>query len=128
MKKLLVCLVMVYAGVVVRAATFTPTTTSDFPVSGTGVSVNTGTGVISGGAGNGQITLRSAVIAADAHPGSVINIPAGVYTLTIAGDDGDGDPDPTIGDLDIATSPITHHGRRPGEHDHSGRDKPVQWH
>ena len=113
MKKLLVCLVMVYAGVVVRAATFTPTTTSDFPVSGTGVSVNTGTGVISGGAGNGQITLRSAVIAADAHPGSVINIPAGVYTLTIAGDDGDGDPDPTIGDLDIATSPITITGAGP---------------
>jgi len=114
MKKLIAWALIVHGAVLVRASTFTPTTTSDPPVSGAGVSVNTATGVISGGAGNGQISLRSAVIGANAHPGSVINIPAGVYTLTIAGDDGNGDPDPTIGDLDITTSPITMTGAGPG--------------
>jgi hypothetical protein len=94
------------------AATFTPTSTSDFPVSGSGISVNTSTGVISGGAGSGFITLRSAVIAANANSGSTVNIPAGTYTLTIAGDDGNGDPNPAIGDLDVLAS-ITLKGAGP---------------
>ena len=96
-----------------RAATFTPTSTNDFPVTGAGISVNTASGVISGGAGNGLITLRSAVIAANANSNSTINIPAGVYTLTIAGDDGNVDPNPAIGDLDVLTS-VTIKGAGPG--------------
>jgi hypothetical protein len=95
------------------AATFTPTSTSDFPVTGTGISVNTATGVISGGSGNGLITLRSAVIAANANSGSTINLPAGTYTLTIPGDDGNGDPNPAVGDLDVLAS-ITIKGAGPG--------------
>jgi len=94
----------------VRAATFTPTSTSDYPVSNI---VNTATGVINSGAGAGQITLRSAVIAANANPGSTINIPAGTYTLTIPGDDGSVDPNPTIGDLDVLAS-VTIKGAGPG--------------
>ena len=94
------------------AATFTPTSTNDLPVAGAGVSVNTSSGVISGGTGNGLITLRSAVIAANANPGSTINIPAGTYTLAIGGDDGNGDPDPTVGDLDVLAS-ITIKGAGP---------------
>jgi len=96
-----------------HAASFTPTTTSDFPVSGSGISVNTANGVISGGAGNGQITLRSAVIAANANSGSTINLLAAAYTLTLAGDDGNGDPNPAIGDLDVLAS-ITIKGAGPG--------------
>jgi hypothetical protein len=96
----------------VRAATFTPTTTLDYAVTNSGITVNLSTGVISGGPGSGQITLRSAVIAANASSGSTINIPAGTYTLTIAGDDGDVDPNPTIGDLDVLAS-ITIKGAGP---------------
>jgi large repetitive protein len=97
----------------VWAATFSPTSTSDFPVSGTGISVNTATGVISGGAGNGQITLRSAVIAANANPGSTISLLGQTYTLTIPGDDGNGDPNPAVGDLDVLAS-VTITGVGPG--------------
>jgi hypothetical protein len=94
----------------IEGATFTPNTISDFPVSG---GVNTASGVITGGAGNGLISLRSAVIAANANPGSTINIPAGTYTLSIGGDDGNGDPNPTVGDLDVLSS-ITIKGAGPG--------------
>lgn len=106
MKKLLFLLAIAVSGVASQAGTFSPTTPNDFPVSGTGVSVNTATGVITGGAGSGLITLRSAVIAANANSGSTINIPAGTYTLTIAGDDGSVDPNPAIGDLDVTASII----------------------
>src|SRR5882724_1270705 len=97
----------------INAATFTPTSTGDFPVTGVGISVNTGTGVIVGGAGNGAITLRSAVIAANANAGSTINLSAGTYTLAIPGDDGNADPNPTVGDLDVLAS-ITIKGAGPG--------------
>ena len=97
----------------VWAATFSPTSTSDFPVSGTGISVNTATGVISGGAGNGQITLRSAVLAANANPGSTISLLGQTYTLTIPGDDGNGDPNPAVGNLDVLAS-VTITGVGPG--------------
>ncbi len=100
-------------GTHLNAATFVPTSNIDYPVTGTGISVNTATGVISGGAGNGLITLRSAVIAANANAGSTINVPAGTYTLSIAGDDGNGDPNPAVGDLDVLAS-ITIKGAGPG--------------
>ena len=64
-----------------EANTYTPTVFSDPPVSG---GVNAGTGVITGGVGAGQVSLRSAAIAADANAGAdAINLPAGTYTLTI---------------------------------------------
>ena len=66
------------------AATFVPTTFNDPPISGAGISVNTATGVISGGSGNGLISLRSAVQAANANSGSTINLGVGTYHLTIA--------------------------------------------
>ncbi|GEM_PF-3744561 len=98
----------------VRANTFTVSSTSDFPVSG-GSSVNTATGVISGGAGNGQITLRSAVIAANANAGSTIIIPAGTYQITMHGgvNEGNVDPDPTVGTLSVLAS-VTIQGAGPG--------------
>src|SRR5207247_8853951 len=56
----------------VTPTTYTPTTTSDL----TFTSVNSANGVITGGTGNGQVTLRSAFIAANAHSGTdTINIP-----------------------------------------------------
>src|SRR4051812_2498806 len=58
----------------VTPTTYTPTTTSDL----TFTSVNSSTGVITGGAGNGQVTLRSAFMAANAHAGpDTISVPAG---------------------------------------------------
>src|SRR4051794_15443881 len=50
--------------------TYTPTITTDPAVSGVGISVNATNGVITGGAGNGQVSLRSAVVAANAHAGA----------------------------------------------------------
>jgi hypothetical protein len=97
------------------ANTYTVTSTSDYPVSGAGVSVNTTTGVISGGASNGQITLRSAVIGANANSGSTIIIPAGTYQLTIppGPNEGNVDPDPTVGTLSVLAS-VTIQGAGPG--------------
>jgi len=46
-------------------------------------------------------SLRSAVIAANSDSGSTIVVPAGTYTLSIAGDDSTTGEDPTIGDLDV---------------------------
>ena len=81
------------------AATFTPTTLGDPPVTG-GVS---GTGVISGGAGNGQVSLRSAVIAANNAGGTNnVNLGSGIYQLTIPGTgETASSGDATIGDLDV---------------------------
>ncbi|HZP65163.1 MAG TPA: Ig-like domain repeat protein, partial [Rudaea sp.] len=64
-------------------AVFTPTIKTDPPISGSGISVNTSTGVITGGTGNGQISLRSAVQAANQNSGSTINLGSGTYALTI---------------------------------------------
>ena len=56
----------------VMALTYTPTVFNDPPVSG---GVNSANGVITGGAGAGQVSLRSAIIAANAHAGAdVINL------------------------------------------------------
>lgn len=48
----------------------------------------------------GDCSLREAVMAANAAPGSTITVPAGTYTLTIPGSD-DATFNPAIGDLDI---------------------------
>jgi len=45
-------------------------------------------------------SLREAVIAANAAPGSTVNVPAGTFTITISGGD-DAATNPTIGDIDI---------------------------
>ncbi len=71
--------------------TFTVTTTADEvavdPAAGTGL------------AADGQVSLRSAIQAANANPGAdTINVPAGTYTLTIAGANEDA---AATGDLDI---------------------------
>ena len=101
-----------------RANNYTPTTFADPPVSGAGVNVNTATGVITGGAGNGLISLRSATIGANANPGSTITLIAGTYQLTIpAGTEtstGTGavsdNGNPAVGDLDIKASGLTIQG------------------
>ena len=46
------------------ANTYNVTSTSDFPISGAGISVNNANGVITGSAGNGFVILRSAIAAA----------------------------------------------------------------
>ena len=51
------------------------TSTVDHPISGAGISVNNANGVITGGAGNGFVTLRSAIAAA--------NNTAGTHTIKI---------------------------------------------
>ncbi len=94
------------------ANTYTVTTTTDFPISGAGISVNSATGVISGGAGNGQITLRSAIAAANSVAGPhTINVPSGTFTLTIAGTgEGLSPAMINIGDLDVTANNVTIHG------------------
>lgn|SRR5262249_12160199 len=52
----------------VQANTHTPTIFTD-PTINNLANVNTNTGQISGGPGNGQVSLRSAIIAANAHAG-----------------------------------------------------------
>ncbi len=99
-------------------ANITPTTFSDFAVTG-GVSA---TGVITGGAGDGLITLRSAVIAANAADASggtsTITLNAGTYQLTIVGNAAPGanpnDENAAIGDLDVFHSGLTINGAGPG--------------
>jgi uncharacterized repeat protein (TIGR01451 family) len=72
-------------------ATLTVTTTADE------VAVNPAAGT--GLAADGQVSLRSAIQTANAIPGAdTINVPAGTYTLTIAGT---GEDAAATGDLDI---------------------------
>ena len=85
-----------------RAATFTPTTTSDLAISAIGV-VNAAGQITNQG---NAITLRSAVIAANASAGAdTINLGTGTYQLTIVGNAAAGAPgndgDPTKGDLSV---------------------------
>lgn len=62
------------------ATTYNVATTSDFPIT----TVNATTGAISSGPNSGQITLRSAVIAANSNGVGphTINVPAGTYNLS----------------------------------------------
>ncbi len=84
----------------VFATTYTPTILTDPPVTG---GVNSANGVIIGGAGNGQVSLRSSVIAANATGGTnTITLGVGTYQLTIAGTgETASSGDATIGDLDV---------------------------
>src|SRR5687768_469831 len=61
------------------ASVDTVTTTTDHAYT----TINNANAQITGGAGIGQVTLRSAIQAADALGGThTINVPAGTYTLT----------------------------------------------
>ncbi len=72
-------------------ALFVPTTTLDLDTTG----VDLATGKLP----TGEITLRSAILAANATAGAdAINLPTGTYLLTIAGAEDDGG---ATGDLDI---------------------------
>src|SRR5262249_49018386 len=53
-----------------------------------------------GGCNPGDCSLREAVMAANAAPGSTITLSAGTYTLTIPGAD-ETAPNTAVGDLDI---------------------------
>ena len=88
------------------------TSTVDHPISGAGISVNTADGVITGGAGNGQVTLRSAIIASNANPGAdIITLGNGTYLLSITSGGGFENAALT-GDLDINGS-LTINGNGP---------------
>jgi Secretion system C-terminal sorting domain len=87
---------------------YTVTSTSDFPITG---GVNNANGVITGGAGNGFVTLRSAIAAANNVAGPhTINLGANTYNLTIAGPGEGTGGDITIGDIDVLRSDITIQG------------------
>jgi len=84
-----------------RANNYSPTIFTDPAVSG---GVNATTGVISGGAGAGQVSLRSAVIAANAHAGAdAITLGTGTYTLSLSSG-GAAENAAMSGDLDINDS------------------------
>src|SRR5215212_6780998 len=94
------------------ANTYTVTSTVDHPISGAGISVNSTTGVITGGSGNGLVTLRSAVYAANQSAGPhTINLASSAYTLTIPGT-GEGLAPAMVdkGDLDVTANNVTIHG------------------
>src|ERR1041385_7845356 len=83
------------------AKTFTVNSTTD------AVAANPASGVCETAVGNGVCTLRAAIQAANALPGAdMIIVPAGTYTLTIAGPAEDA---ATSGDLDI-TDDLTING------------------
>ena len=91
------------------ANTYNVTSTTDHPTTG---GVNNATGQIIGGAGNGLVTIRSAVAAANNVAGPhTINIPNGTYNLTIAGT-GEGlfPAMVNIGDIDVTQNNVTIHG------------------
>jgi len=74
---LLLAVFLGFAGTV-SALTYNVTSTTDFAYT----SINNNTGVITAGAGVGQVTLRSAIQGADALGGThTINVPAGTYNL-----------------------------------------------
>jgi len=77
----MICLLLaVFLGLAgtVSALTYNVTSTTDFAYT----TINNNTGVITAGAGVGQVTLRSAIQGADALGGThTINVPAGTYNL-----------------------------------------------
>ncbi|MFO7683188.1 MAG: choice-of-anchor Q domain-containing protein, partial [Chloroflexota bacterium] len=76
------------------------TSTATFTVNSTidATDANPGNGICETGAGNGVCTLRAAVQETNALAGAdVINLPSGIYTLTIPGNDFDA----AMGDLNI---------------------------
>ena len=88
------------------APTATPTVdrNDDPPVTAAGVGAAACTGAA------GDCSLRGAVLVANASPGSTITIPAGTYSLTIAGDANDRNFvsfNPLIGDLNANASGTT---------------------
>ena len=105
-----------FSGVTIcHAATYTPTIFTDPPVSG---GVNSANGVITGGAGNGQVSLRSAVIASNAKVPGRTRSPLG-RALTLSAS-------PAVarrriarksGDLDINGS-LAINGNGSDEHNH----------
>jgi uncharacterized repeat protein (TIGR01451 family) len=83
----------------VYAATVNVDRTDDpaVTVSGVGAAACTGAG--------GDCSLRGAVLFANANAATTINIPAGLYQLTISGNAEQGRcTDPTVGDLDVTRS------------------------
>lgn len=92
---LAICLGLILPGAPARAAsTFAVNTTID------AWDANPGDGVCATAAGNGVCSLRAAVMEADALGGvNVINLPAGVYNLSIF--TGAEEEDPQAGDLDL---------------------------
>ena len=88
-----------FVAAICRAATFTPTIFTDPPVSG---GVNSANGVITGGAGNGQVSLRSAIIASNANGtgADTITLGTGAYLLSITSG-GNAENNAQTGDLDI---------------------------
>jgi len=72
-------------GPMAGATTYTVTTATDFPVTGGTITVTASTGVINNGTGNGQVTLRSAVLAANMSGVGphTINVPAGLGTYNL---------------------------------------------
>jgi hypothetical protein len=98
-----VCLftILVFVSTVVLANTYTVTSLTDHPVSGAGISVNASTGMITGGSGNGLVTLRSAIIASNNNAGAdVISLVNGTYLLSITSGGGY-ENSALTGDLDI---------------------------
>ena len=92
----------------VKAATFTVNSTGD------ATDANPGDGVAETAPDNGVCTLRAAIQEANALAGAdTINLPAGTYTLSIAGANEDA---AATGDLDI-TDNLTITGADPG-YDH----------
>lgn len=89
-----------------------------YTVTGTTDNTDSATHGGSGTAGSPLLmsSLRGATIAANANPGSTIILPAGTYSLTIAGDANDRNFvsfDATKGDLDISGSGTTIQGAGP---------------
>ncbi len=97
--RLLACAAFFSSVAICCAVTYTPTTFTDPPVSG---GVNSANGVISGGAGNGQVSLRSAIIASNANGtgADTITLGTGTYLLSITSAGG-AENNAQTGDLDI---------------------------
>ncbi len=89
-------------------ATYTVTTTTDFAFT----AVNDANGVITAGAGVGQVSLRSAIQAANDTPSAsgtpnIINLPNGTYNLTTgAGDTGSDNSTAELGIAPDASNPV----------------------